>query len=142
MTSLDTPRTRRYTAAASRLVAVASIVVVSFGPRAVRAEMVQGVQLPDRAQKVGENRYRAPESWEETMKYYNLVYPKSTHARRVVVNHPEVKAIHIINPSGKLFEGLNIYEHNQEVRIYIVPAPGAEPKAPPKKRETKPPARR
>ena len=32
-----------------------------------------------------------------------------------------MKAVHIVNPSGKKFEGLNIYEANDEVRIYIVP---------------------
>jgi Na+-transporting NADH:ubiquinone oxidoreductase subunit NqrC len=34
--------------------------------------------------------------------------------------------VHIANPSGKgQWEGLNIYEANDEVRIYVVPADGS-----------------
>lgn len=103
------------------------------------AEVVNGAQLPDGSQKVGENRYRAPQDWEETLKYYRSVYPTGSYPRRSVVNQPGVKAVHIVNPSGKNFEGLNIYEANDEVRIYIVPAEAprpsrrAEPKAGKKK---------
>ena len=51
--------------------------------------------------------------------------PTSTFPRRSIVNQPGVKAVHIINPSGKNFEGLNIYESNDEVRIYVVPLQAA-----------------
>jgi hypothetical protein len=90
---------------------------------AVGAEVVNGAQLPDGVQKVGENRYRAPGDFEETLKYYRTVYPVQAYPRRPIVNQPGVKAVHIVNPSGKNFEGLNIYEANEEVRIYIVPVP-------------------
>ena len=86
------------------------------------AETVSGAQLPDGAQKVGENRYRAPQGDEETLKYYRTVYPVQAFPRKPIVNQPGVKAVHIVNPSGKNFDGLNIYEANDEVRIYIVPA--------------------
>ncbi len=86
------------------------------------AETVSGAQLPDGVQKVGENRYRAPGSFDDTLKYYRTVYPVQAYPRKPVVNQPGVKAVHIVNPSGKNFEGLNIYEANDEVRIYIVPA--------------------
>ncbi|MBN1210650.1 MAG: hypothetical protein JXB05_37720 [Myxococcaceae bacterium] len=89
------------------------------------AETVSGAQLPDGAQKVGENRFRAPGTFEDTLKYYRTVYPVQAFPRRPVVNQPGVKAVHIVNPSGKNFEGLNIYEANDEVRIYIVPVPPA-----------------
>jgi len=46
----------------------------------------------------------------------------------MIVNQPGIKAIHIANPSGKNFEGLNIYQTNEEVRIYIVPAVEAKQK--------------
>ncbi|XXF75808.1 hypothetical protein P2318_22455 [Myxococcaceae bacterium GXIMD 01537] len=85
------------------------------------AETVSGAQLPDGAQKVGENRYRAPRDFEGTMTYYRTAYPVGSFPRRSIVNQPGVKAVHISNPSGKNFEGLNIYEANDEVRIYIVP---------------------
>ena len=89
-------------------------------------ESVLGAQLPDGAQKVGENRYRAPENYEETLKYYRTVYPPAQFPRKAIVNQPGVKAIHIANSGGKQFEGLNIYEANDEVRIFIVPADGAK----------------
>jgi hypothetical protein len=96
------------------------------------AENVMGAQLPDGAQKVGENRYRAPKNYEETLTYYKTVYPASQYPRKAIVNQPGVKAIHIANPGGKQFEGLNIYETNDEVRIFIVPA-GEGGKSPAKK---------
>ena len=85
------------------------------------AEVVSGAQLPDGSQKVGENRYRAPKDFEGTLEYYRAVYGTSNYPRRQIVNQPGVKAVHITNPSGKNFAGLNIYEANDEVRIYIVP---------------------
>jgi hypothetical protein len=84
------------------------------------AEVVGGVQLPDGAQKVGENRYRARGDFDGLLKYYRSVYPPDRYPRRSIVNQPGIKAVHISNPSGKNFEGLNIYQANDEVRIYIV----------------------
>ncbi len=86
------------------------------------AETVHGAHLPDGAQKVGENRYRAQQDFDAVLKHYKVVYPPSAFPRTMIVNQPGIKAIHIANPSGKNFEGLNIYQTNEEVRIYIVPA--------------------
>jgi hypothetical protein len=73
------------------------------------------------------------------MKYYRSVYPVNAYPRRSIVNQPGVKAVHIVNPSGKNFEGLNIYEANEEVRIYIVPAQSAvKPAARPEPSSKKP----
>ncbi len=85
------------------------------------AEMVNGIQLPENAQKVGENRYRTSLNWEDILKYYRTVYSPQAFPRRTIVNQPGVRAIHIVNTSSKLVEGLNVYEANEEVRIYIVP---------------------
>ena len=112
---LDTLRRRLYKA---RALAVAA--VVGLAPVVAVAEVVGGVQLPDGVQKVGENRYRAREDFERLMKYYRSVYPPDRYPRKSIVNQPGIKAVHIANPSGKNFEGLNIYEANDEVRIYIV----------------------
>lgn len=98
------------------------------------AEVVGGVQLPDGSQRVGENRYRAPGDFEDTVKYYRAVYSVSGYPRKSIVNQPGVKAVHISNPSGRNFAGLNIYEANDEVRIYIVPLQSAvRPKRAPAK---------
>ena len=93
----------------------------------VRGETVHGAQLPDGSQKVGENRYRAKEDFEAVLKYYRTVYPVATHPRKQIVNRPEVKAVHITNPSMKNFEGLNIYVANDEVRIYVIPVAETKP---------------
>ncbi|HVE82874.1 MAG TPA: hypothetical protein VND93_08490 [Myxococcales bacterium] len=104
--------------------------------------MVNGVQLPDGAVKVGENRYRVKEDFEGILKYYRTVYPISSFPRRQIVNQPGVKAVHISNPIGRSFEGLNIYLSNDEVRIYVIPpadAPkqGKKPGGGTKKKESK-----
>ncbi len=81
------------------------------------------VQLPDGAHKVAENRYRAPSSFENTLKYYKNVYSVASYPRRAIINQPGIKAMHIANSGGRgNWEGLNIYEANDEVRIYVVPA--------------------
>jgi len=116
---------------ARRFAAVAAAVV----GLTAQAEVVGGVQLPDGSQRVGENRYRAPQDFEETVKYYRAVYSVGSYPRRSIVNQPGVKAVHISNPSGRNFAGLNIYEANDEVRIYIVPLESA---AKPKRAPAKP----
>jgi len=93
-----------------------------------RSETVHGAHLPDGAQKVGENRYRVSQDFETTMKHYKAVYSPANYPRTMIVNQPGIKAVHIANPSGKNFEGLNIYQANDEVRIYIVPAAETKPK--------------
>ena len=116
---LDTPGCALYK---PRPVAgLVALAVLLFGTGA-QADVVNGAQLPDGVQKVGENRYRAPGDFKDVQEFYKKIYPSSAFPRRNIVNQPGVKAIHIVNPSGKNFEGLNIYEANDEVRIYIVPA--------------------
>ncbi len=105
-------------------------------PLAAAGETVSGAQLPDGAQKVAENRYRSPQNFEETLKYYRTVYPAAQYPRKQIVNQPGVKAVHIANPSGRGFEGINIYEANDEVRLYVVVTEPA-PKPPPKKKGKK-----
>ncbi|WP_043428967.1 hypothetical protein [Cystobacter fuscus] len=109
-------------------------VVVALWAAVAVAEVVSGAQLPDGAQKVGENRYRAPGDYEKTLEYYKIVYPVSSYPRRAIVNQPGVKAVHITNPSGKNFEGLNIYEANDEVRVYVVPLKSAPASSKPVKK--------
>ena len=115
---------------------------VALAAGAARAEVVNGVQLPDGATKVGENRYRVREDFEGLLKYYRVAYPTSAYPRRQIVNQPGVKAIHISNPTGKSFEGLNIYLSNDEVRIYVIlradaPKPGKKRGDGTKKKESR-----
>ncbi len=73
----------------------------------------------------------AEQDFDTTVKHYKPVYPPANYPRTMIVNQPGIKAVHIANPSGKGFEGLNIYQTNEEVRIYIVPV--AETKSKKKK---------
>ncbi len=131
MARLDTPGVGFYKPRSAWAVATA-LVLMTGG--VARAELLDGVQLPDKASKVGERRYRCPQDWESTVKYFKTVYPTATYPRRTIVNQPGVKAIHIANPSGKGWAGLNVYEANDEVRVYVVPPEGVPAK--PKKKST------
>ncbi len=119
---LDTPELRSYKPARRWLTAAALGVLVSG---TAWGEILDGVQLPDRTTKVGERRYRVPQDWENTMKYFKTAYPSAQFPRRTIVNQPGVKAIHLANPDGHGgWVGLNIYEANDEVRVYVVPPDG------------------
>lgn len=135
MRLLDTPGGRFY----KRALFGALLAVWSWSGQAAEV-VVHGALLPGSAQKVGENRYRVQEDYETVVKFYRTAYPASAYPRKLIVNQPGVKATHIANPNGKNFEGLNIYQANDEVRIYVIPAADAvkpaKKKAPePKKKE-------
>ncbi len=115
-TSLDSQNGRTYIA----LPVWAGLVALLLAGQAL-ASNVKGVQLPDGAAQVGEDRYRAPDDYDGTLKYYRLVYPPSRYRWKAVIDQPGVKALHI-ELGSKAVEGLNIYEANDEVRIYLVPA--------------------
>ena len=74
--------------AARRWVALTAIGVLSTG--AASAEILDGVQFPDRTSKVGERRYRVPQDWENTMKYFKTAYPSAQYPRHMIVNQPGV----------------------------------------------------
>lgn len=99
------------------------VACVGFAVSAFAGEVELGAQLPDGARKVAEHRFKAPSDLEGTKKFYKNIYSPSTWRR--IINQPGVNAFHIPNTSGKgAWEGLNIYEANDEVRIYVVPADG------------------
>ena len=96
------------------------LLLVALASAGVSAEQVNGVNLPDGATKVGEDRYKVRDDFKGTMKHYQAAYPPGAYPRKVVVNQPGIKAVHISNPSGKGWDGLNVYEANDEVRIFVV----------------------
>jgi hypothetical protein len=106
------------------------VVMGLSGGLSFAGDSVSGAQLPESARKVAENRFRSPQDFEGTLKFYKSTYPPSNYPRRSIVNQPGVKGIHIVNPSGRGWEGLNIYEANDEVRIYVVPAEDVVKKKP------------
>ena len=106
-----------------------------LGLPATAMEVEGGAQVPDNAQKVAERRYRTRNDLEETLKFYKKEYPPNAYPRKSIVNQPGIKALHIVNPSGKGFEGLNIYVANEEVRIYVVPVGDGKVKEKKKEKE-------
>ena len=102
----------------------AALAVIFLAPALARADKVAGAVLPDEAVKVGENRYRIPKSYEETLKFFKGVYgPRYT--RRPIADTPTVKAVHIENPDAKpgQWEGLNVYELKNETRVFVLVKP-------------------
>ena len=100
--------------------ALAAIVLLLPG-LALAAEKAGGAVLPEDSVKVGENRYRSPRSYDETLKFYRGVYgPRYT--RRPVADTPSVKAMHIENPDAKpgQWEGLNVSEQKNETPIFVL----------------------
>ncbi len=93
-------------------------------PALAGAEKVAGAVLPDEAVKIGENRYRIPKSYEETLKFFKSVYGPR-YARRPIADTPTVKAVHIDNPDTKpgQWEGLNVYELKNETRVFVLVKP-------------------
>ena len=91
----------------------------------------RGFILPDGAVKIDEDRYRFAEPWDEVLKFYRRAYPTAKFPRHTLHSQTPVRAIHIENPSGIEWEGVNIYEAGHgEVRVYILP--GKEPPEPEK----------
>jgi len=91
----------------------------------------RGFILPDGAVKIDEDRYRLPDAWDETARFYRRAYPPAKYPRHTLRSQTPVRAMHIANPSGMEWEGVNLYEAGRgEVRVYILP--GKEPAAPEK----------
>ncbi len=97
-------------------------------PGVARAEKrVAGAILPDEAEKIGENRYRVPKTYDEVVKFFRAVYGPGKSARRPIADTPTVKAMHIDNPDAKpgQWDGLNVYErrNENETRVYVLVKP-------------------
>jgi hypothetical protein len=88
------------------------------------AEKAAGAVLPDEVVKIGENRFRAPKSYEETVRFYRGVYPPR-FTRRPIADTPTVKGVHIENPDARpgQWEGLNVYELKNETRVFVLVKP-------------------
>jgi hypothetical protein len=83
---------------------------------------VHGVVLPNGAVRLGDdNRYRLQEGFDAALKYYRGVYRPEKFRRKMIINQPGIKAIHIENPdTDSEWEGLNLYSYQGETRLYIL----------------------
>jgi hypothetical protein len=68
-------------------------------------------------------RYESPRTFDDTLTYYKYHFKSRGGVRwRNVVNLPHIRAQHIqsLRPKTK-WQGLNVYEQNGRVRIFVVP---------------------
>ena len=74
------------------------------------------------AKSVGENRFRSPRNYDDTLLYYRKVLRGSWKVSwKKIINVPSVRAQHIKNEKkdGR-WEGLNIYEDKGATYIFVV----------------------
>src|SRR6478609_2324401 len=103
--------------------------VLGLFPGSVRAAgefKARGFTLPSGAVRVDDDRYRLPQNWEETQRWYRAVYPLVKFSRRMLSNQGGVKALHLANPKGnEEWEGANFYEVGKgEVRVFVLARAG------------------
>jgi hypothetical protein len=101
--------------------ALVAVLLTAPGLAFADAVKVAGALLPDGAEKVAENRYRVPKTYEETLRFYKQTYG-ARYARRPIADQPGVKAVHIENPDVRpgQWDGLNVYEAKGEVRVFVL----------------------
>jgi len=82
-----------------------------------------------------EGRWESPRSYDDTLKYYRRVFRYSGGVRwRHIVNLPGIKANHLQSLRKKTeWSGINIYEDQGHVRIYVI----KRPEPPPEKKKRK-----
>jgi len=77
-------------------------------------------------------RFISPRSFDETVKFYKKLWKGNTNFEfRKIAAPAEVRALHIenMNPSSS-WEGINIYEHHGETRVFVlqrINKPGKNP---------------
>ncbi len=83
-----------------------------------------GVHVINEAVPLDEpGRYESPRTYDDTLQYYKWHFKSRGGVRwRNVVNLPHIRAKHIqsVRPRTK-WQGINIYERNGRVRLFIVP---------------------
>lgn len=74
-------------------------------------------------------RYRSPRTYDETLNFYRRLFAPTGGVKwRNIVSMPGIKAKHVESLSKKTrWEGINIYERQGEVRIYIIPRDPVDP---------------
>ena len=99
----------------------AALLLLGSAAQAAEGFKARGFSLPDGAVKIDEDRYRLSQPWDEAVKFYRRAYPAAKFPRRTLRSQSPVRAIHIENPGGAEWDGVNLYEASRgEVRLYIL----------------------
>jgi hypothetical protein len=69
---------------------------------------------------VGPDRFRSPTGYPDTLKFFLKTYSPERFPRTPIAALPGVRAMHIENPGGRDWEGINVYELNGETRIFVL----------------------
>ena len=103
------------------LFALGIVLLDSSNVHAQNAMTHKGVVLPNGSVRVAEGRFRLPDGYDATMKWLKTAYKADKYPRKFIVNQPGVKGIHVVNPTvTEEWEGFNLYEHQGEVRLYVL----------------------
>jgi len=110
------------------IVGLAAVVLAMLGQgipaaRATEQFRVHGVAMPSGAVRLGDDddRYRLTESFDVALKWFRGVYRPEKFPRKLIVNQPGIKAVHIANPDRDAeWEGFNLYVYQGETRLYIL----------------------
>ncbi len=88
------------------------------------AATVHGAAVIDGAVRVDEDRFKSPQDWDKTIRFFRSVYGKQPGiVWRSIASTPKVKAIHIANTRrGGTWEGINIYQAGGDVFIFVIKA--------------------
>jgi hypothetical protein len=115
---LDSFRPRGYIAA---LVFGVWLLLVAPVASAGEGVVVKGALLPNGSQQVGEDRYKSPSNWKDTLTWIEKKYSKSTYPYKTIVNQPGIRGFHIVNVDKKgEWDGINVYELDGETRFFVV----------------------
>ena len=118
-------------AATVTVVAALSMGGVGLGPTAgilggatASASTVSGAQLPAEVSRIDRQRYLSKRSWDRTIKFYQGVYGRKRGIIwKRIDTPPGIKAIHIANTRARRrWDGINIYEAEGKVTIFVLPA--------------------
>lgn len=87
-------------------------------PARAGSAAVKGAVLPPGSQQVGEDRFKSPSNYADTLTFYSKQY--RNNPRKSIVNQPGIRAVHLVNDGRGDWEGLNIYELDGETKIFVV----------------------
>lgn len=106
---------------------LASALTLGIFATSAEAAAVHGAAVIEGAVRVDEDRFKSPQDWDKTIRFYRSVYGKQPGiVWRSIASTPKVKAIHIANTRrGGSWEGINIYQSGSDVFIFVIKADDA-----------------